>query len=104
MASKYRNVFYKNKNQETTEVGTCNLPPICDCMSCRPSDIRPRVDSPTFAWMLDCAGVEIHLRLSPPESGPSNPLGLAEPHFAVSRGKCTPRTRKASNGVAGLKA
>ncbi|KAL1124763.1 hypothetical protein AAG570_001384 [Ranatra chinensis] len=39
MASKRRNMFHKNKTQETTEEGRCNLPPFCDCMSCRPSDI-----------------------------------------------------------------
>ncbi|KAL1122823.1 hypothetical protein AAG570_003149 [Ranatra chinensis] len=37
MASKRRNMFYKNKKQETTEIGTGNLPPFCDCMSCRHS-------------------------------------------------------------------
>ncbi|KAL1123859.1 hypothetical protein AAG570_001629 [Ranatra chinensis] len=30
MASKRRNMFHKNKKQETTEIGTCNLPPFCD--------------------------------------------------------------------------
>ncbi|KAL1115741.1 hypothetical protein AAG570_006031 [Ranatra chinensis] len=30
MASKRRNIFYENKKQETTEIGTCNLPPFCD--------------------------------------------------------------------------
>ncbi|KAL1123996.1 hypothetical protein AAG570_001766 [Ranatra chinensis] len=29
MASKRRNVFQKNKTQETTENGRCNLPPFC---------------------------------------------------------------------------
>ncbi|KAL1115228.1 hypothetical protein AAG570_007259 [Ranatra chinensis] len=29
MASKRRNMFQKNKTQETTENGTCNLPPFC---------------------------------------------------------------------------
>ncbi|KAL1123791.1 hypothetical protein AAG570_001564 [Ranatra chinensis] len=38
MASKRRNMFYQNRKQETTEIGTCNLPSFCDCMSCRPSD------------------------------------------------------------------
>ncbi|KAL1131504.1 hypothetical protein AAG570_011121 [Ranatra chinensis] len=33
-------MFGKNKNQETTEIGTCNLPPFWDCMSCRPSEIK----------------------------------------------------------------
>ncbi|KAL1116091.1 hypothetical protein AAG570_005586 [Ranatra chinensis] len=39
MASERRNMFHKNKKQETTEISTCNLPPFCDCMSCRPSDV-----------------------------------------------------------------
>ncbi|KAL1129903.1 hypothetical protein AAG570_012847 [Ranatra chinensis] len=30
MASKRRNLFHKNKKQETTEIGPCNLPPFCD--------------------------------------------------------------------------
>ncbi|KAL1117759.1 hypothetical protein AAG570_004074 [Ranatra chinensis] len=30
MASKRRNMFQKNKTQETTENGSCNLPPFCD--------------------------------------------------------------------------
>ncbi|KAL1139010.1 hypothetical protein AAG570_009071 [Ranatra chinensis] len=30
MASKRRNMFHKNKTQETTENGRCNLPPFCD--------------------------------------------------------------------------
>ncbi|KAL1117505.1 hypothetical protein AAG570_003824 [Ranatra chinensis] len=30
MASMRRNMFYKNKKQETTEIGTCNLPSFCD--------------------------------------------------------------------------
>ncbi|KAL1115679.1 hypothetical protein AAG570_005969 [Ranatra chinensis] len=34
MASKRRNMFYQNKKQETA-----NLPPFCDCISYRPSDI-----------------------------------------------------------------
>ncbi|KAL1117415.1 hypothetical protein AAG570_004741 [Ranatra chinensis] len=34
MASKRRNVFYENKKQETTEIGTCNLPAFCDIYSC----------------------------------------------------------------------
>ncbi|KAL1138375.1 hypothetical protein AAG570_008439 [Ranatra chinensis] len=29
-ASKRRNMFHKNKTQETTENGACNLPPFCD--------------------------------------------------------------------------
>ncbi|KAL1140711.1 hypothetical protein AAG570_000641 [Ranatra chinensis] len=39
MASKRRNMFYESKKQDTTEIGTCNLPAFCDCVSCRPSDI-----------------------------------------------------------------
>ncbi|KAL1138120.1 hypothetical protein AAG570_009812 [Ranatra chinensis] len=39
MASKRRNIFYQNKKQETTEIGPCNLPPLFDFMSCRPSGI-----------------------------------------------------------------
>ncbi|KAL1124731.1 hypothetical protein AAG570_001354 [Ranatra chinensis] len=34
-----RNMFYQNMKQKKTEIGKCNLPPFCDCMSCRPSDI-----------------------------------------------------------------
>ncbi|KAL1132552.1 hypothetical protein AAG570_010504 [Ranatra chinensis] len=30
MVSKRRNMFYQNKKQEPTEIGTCNLPPFCD--------------------------------------------------------------------------
>ncbi|KAL1121955.1 hypothetical protein AAG570_003363 [Ranatra chinensis] len=30
MAPKRRNMFYENKKQETTKIGTCNLPPFCD--------------------------------------------------------------------------
>ncbi|KAL1116170.1 hypothetical protein AAG570_005665 [Ranatra chinensis] len=30
MASKGRNMFYENKKQETKEIGTCNLPTLCD--------------------------------------------------------------------------
>ncbi|KAL1110346.1 hypothetical protein AAG570_007877 [Ranatra chinensis] len=30
MASMRRNMFYQNKKQETTEIGTRNLPPFCD--------------------------------------------------------------------------
>ncbi|KAL1124185.1 hypothetical protein AAG570_001955 [Ranatra chinensis] len=33
MASKRRNMFQKNKTQETTENGGCNLPPFCDSFS-----------------------------------------------------------------------
>ncbi|KAL1140620.1 hypothetical protein AAG570_000550 [Ranatra chinensis] len=29
MASKRRNMFYENRKQETTEIGTCNLPSFC---------------------------------------------------------------------------
>ncbi|KAL1139562.1 hypothetical protein AAG570_006544 [Ranatra chinensis] len=29
LASMRRNMFYKNKEQDTTEIGTCNLPPFC---------------------------------------------------------------------------
>ncbi|KAL1139581.1 hypothetical protein AAG570_006563 [Ranatra chinensis] len=38
MASKRRNMFYENKNQDTTEICTRELPSFCDCMSCTPSD------------------------------------------------------------------
>ncbi|KAL1131372.1 hypothetical protein AAG570_010989 [Ranatra chinensis] len=43
MGSKRRNMFYENKTQETTEKDTCNLPPFCDCMPCRPSHFITRM-------------------------------------------------------------
>ncbi|KAL1115234.1 hypothetical protein AAG570_007265 [Ranatra chinensis] len=33
MASKRRNMFHKNKTQETTEEGRCNLPPFCEAIT-----------------------------------------------------------------------
>ncbi|KAL1137608.1 hypothetical protein AAG570_009304 [Ranatra chinensis] len=39
MASKHRNIFYQNKKQERTGIGTHNLSSFCDYMSCRPSVI-----------------------------------------------------------------
>ncbi|KAL1115702.1 hypothetical protein AAG570_005992 [Ranatra chinensis] len=40
-----RSTFYENKKQETTEIGTCNLPPFCDRMSYRPAQLNSLSDS-----------------------------------------------------------
>ncbi|KAL1123150.1 hypothetical protein AAG570_002237 [Ranatra chinensis] len=48
MASKRRNMFQKNKTQETTENDTCNLPPFCDLRHYWSSEVPTVIETEPF--------------------------------------------------------